>query len=86
LRNPTISCLKHAAGKVKLEGEGSREAQHTAIMKSGFQILEDFLLNEVVKRRLDFLKLEARGFSLCEIVKVLSEEYQTSGETSTTTQ
>jgi hypothetical protein len=32
----------------------------------------------VVKRRLDFLKLEARGFSLCEIVKVLSEEYQTS--------
>jgi hypothetical protein len=35
-------------------------------------------LNAVVKRRLDFLKLEARGFSLCEIVKVLSEEYQTS--------
>lgn len=32
----------------------------------------------MVKRRLDFLKLEARGFSLCEIVKVLSEEYQTS--------
>ncbi len=32
----------------------------------------------MVKRRLDFLKLEARGFSLCEIVKALSEEYQTS--------
>jgi len=35
-------------------------------------------VNDVVKRRLDFLKLEARGFSLCEIVKSLSEEYQTS--------
>ncbi|MCW4002762.1 MAG: hypothetical protein NWE95_02485 [Candidatus Bathyarchaeota archaeon] len=35
-------------------------------------------MNDVVKRRLDFLKLEARGFSLCEIVKVLSEEYRTS--------
>ena len=35
-------------------------------------------MNDVVKRRLDFLKLEARGFSLCEIVKSLSEEYQTS--------
>lgn len=32
----------------------------------------------MIKRRLDFLKLEARGFSLCEIVKVLSEEYQAS--------
>jgi hypothetical protein len=35
-------------------------------------------VNDIVKRRLDFLKLEARGFFLCEIVKVLSEEYQTS--------
>jgi hypothetical protein len=35
-------------------------------------------LNEVVERRLEFLKLEAKGFSLCEIVKLLSEKYQTS--------
>jgi hypothetical protein len=35
-------------------------------------------LNEVLERRLEFLKLEAKGFSLCEIVKVLSEKYQTS--------
>jgi hypothetical protein len=35
-------------------------------------------LNEIVERRLDFLKLEAKGFSLCEIVKLLSEKYQTS--------
>jgi hypothetical protein len=35
-------------------------------------------LNEVVERRLEFLKLEAMGFSLCEIVKALSEKYQTS--------
>jgi hypothetical protein len=35
-------------------------------------------LNEVVERRLEFLKLEAKGFSLCEIVKILSEKYQTS--------
>jgi hypothetical protein len=35
-------------------------------------------LNEVIERRLEFLKLEAKGFSLCEIVKVLSEKYQTS--------
>jgi hypothetical protein len=27
---------------------------------------------------LEFLKLEAKGFSLCEIVKLLSEKYQTS--------
>jgi hypothetical protein len=35
-------------------------------------------LSEVVEMRLEFLKLEATGFSLCEIVKLLSEEYQTS--------
>lgn len=35
-------------------------------------------MNEVVERRLEFLKLEAKGFSLCEIVKILSEKYQTS--------
>jgi hypothetical protein len=35
-------------------------------------------LNEVLERRLEFLKLEAKGFSLCEIVKLLSEKYQTS--------
>jgi hypothetical protein len=35
-------------------------------------------LNEVVERRLEFLKLEAKGFSLCEIMKLLSEKYQTS--------
>jgi hypothetical protein len=35
-------------------------------------------VNEVIERRLEFLKLEAKGFSLCEIVKLLSEKYQTS--------
>ena len=35
-------------------------------------------MNEVVERRLEFLKLEAKGFSLCETVKLLSEKYQTS--------
>ena len=35
-------------------------------------------MNEVVERRLEFLKLEAKGFSLCEIVKLLSEKHQTS--------
>jgi hypothetical protein len=35
-------------------------------------------VNEVVERRLEFLRLEAKGFSLCEIVKLLSEKYQTS--------
>ena len=34
-------------------------------------------MSEVVERRLEFLKLEAKGFSLCEIVKLLSEKYQT---------
>jgi hypothetical protein len=33
-------------------------------------------LNEVIERRLEFLKLEAEGFSLCEIVKELSKKYQ----------
>ena len=35
-------------------------------------------MSEVVERRLEFLKLEAKGFSLCETVKLLSEKYQTS--------
>ena len=35
-------------------------------------------MSEVVERRLEFLKLEAKGFSLCEIVKLLSEKFQTS--------
>ena len=35
-------------------------------------------MSEIVERRLEFLKLEAKGFSLCEIVKLLSEKYQTS--------
>lgn len=35
-------------------------------------------MNEIVERRLEFLKLEAMGFSLCETVKALSEKYQTS--------
>jgi hypothetical protein len=35
-------------------------------------------LNEVVEKRLEFLKLEAKGFYLCEIVKLLNEKYQTS--------
>jgi hypothetical protein len=35
-------------------------------------------LNEILERRLEFLKLEAKGFSLCEIVKILSEKYRTS--------
>src|SRR5450759_247466 len=38
-------------------------------------------MNEIVERRLEFLKLEAKGFSLCEIVKLLSEKYQTSERT-----
>jgi hypothetical protein len=33
-------------------------------------------VNEVIERRLEFLKLEAEGFSLCEIVKELSKKYQ----------
>jgi hypothetical protein len=35
-------------------------------------------LNEILERRLGFLKLEVKGFSLCEIVKILSEKYRTS--------
>jgi hypothetical protein len=33
-------------------------------------------LNEVIERRLEFLKKEAEGFSLCEIVKELSKKFQ----------
>lgn len=32
-------------------------------------------MNQVVERRLDFLKLEGQGLSLCEIVKQLSEKW-----------
>ncbi len=35
-------------------------------------------MNEILERRLEFLKLEAKGFTLCEIVKLLSEKYHTS--------
>ena len=35
-------------------------------------------MNGVIERRLEFLKLEAKGFSLCEIVKLLSEKFQKS--------
>ena len=35
-------------------------------------------MNRVIERRLEFLRLEATGFSLCEIVKVLSEKHRTS--------
>ncbi len=35
-------------------------------------------MSEILERRSEFLKLEAKGFSLCEIVKILSEKYRTS--------
>jgi hypothetical protein len=35
-------------------------------------------VTDLLERRLEFLKLEAKGFSLCEIVKLLSEKYHTS--------
>jgi hypothetical protein len=35
-------------------------------------------VTDLLERRLEFLKLEANGFSLCEIVKLLSEKYHTS--------
>jgi len=35
-------------------------------------------VNQLVERRLEFLKLEGLGFSLCEIVKQLSKKYQKS--------
>ena len=35
-------------------------------------------MNTVLERRLDYLRLEAKGFSLCEAVKYLSEKYHTS--------
>jgi len=35
-------------------------------------------MNDILERRLEFLKLEAKGFTFCEIVKVLSEKYHTS--------
>ncbi len=38
-------------------------------------------MTDLLERRLEFLKLEAKGFSLCEIVKLLSEKYQTSERT-----
>ena len=33
-------------------------------------------MNKLVERRLEFLKLEGLGFSLCEIVKSLSKKYR----------
>lgn len=33
-------------------------------------------MSEILERRLEFLRLEARGFSLCEVVKILSEKYR----------
>ena len=33
-------------------------------------------MNEVIERRLEFLNLEAEGFSLCEIVKELSKKFR----------
>lgn len=38
-------------------------------------------MTDLLERRLEFLKLEAKGFSLCEIVKLLSEKYHTSERT-----
>jgi hypothetical protein len=38
-------------------------------------------VTDLLERRLEFLKLEAKGFSLCEIVKLLSEKYRTSERT-----
>ena len=35
-------------------------------------------MNSILERRLEFLKLEAKGFTLCELVKILSEKYYTS--------
>jgi hypothetical protein len=35
-------------------------------------------VTDLLERRLEFLKLEAMGFSLCETVKALSEKYHTS--------
>jgi len=35
-------------------------------------------MNEVLKIRLDFLKLEVKGFFLCGIMKTLSKKYQSS--------
>lgn len=33
-------------------------------------------MNKLVERRLEFLKMEGEGFSLCEIVKDLSKKYR----------
>lgn len=35
-------------------------------------------MTDLLEKRLEFLKLEANGFSFCEIVKLLSEKYHTS--------
>lgn len=35
-------------------------------------------MNKLVERRLEFLKMEGEGFSLCEIVKTLSKKYRKS--------
>ncbi len=38
-------------------------------------------MNKVLERRLEFLRLEAKGFPLCDAVKYLSEKYHTSERT-----
>ena len=38
-------------------------------------------MNEILERRLEFLRLEAKGFSLCDAVKYLSEKYHVSERT-----
>ena len=35
-------------------------------------------MNKLVERRLEFLKMEGIGYSLCEIVKYLSKKYKKS--------
>jgi len=40
-------------------------------------------MNKVLKKRLEFLKLEVKGFSLCKIMKPLSKKYQPLKETYT---
>ena len=64
--------------RVKLEGDMLKRTTHYSENEICISILEGTLLNEILERHLEFLKLEAKGFTLCEIVKVLSEKYHTS--------
>ncbi len=43
-------------------------------------ILGGFSVNKVLEKRLEFLQLEERRFSLCEVVKAVSEKLRTSEE------